>query len=29
MWEKHGIRQAGLWTVKVGESNQDLYYMLA
>ena len=29
MWEKHGIRQAGFWTVLVGESNQDLYYMLA
>ena len=29
LWEKHGIRQAGFWTVKVGESNQDLYYMLA
>jgi hypothetical protein len=29
LWEKHGIRQAGFWTVKVGESNHDLYYMLA
>ena len=29
LWEKHGIRQAGFWTVTVGESNQDLYYMLA
>lgn len=28
LWEKHGIRQAGFWTVAVGESNQDLYYML-
>jgi len=29
MWEKHGIRQAGFWTVQVGASNHDLYYMLA
>ena len=29
LWEKHGIRQAGFWTVGIGESNQDLYYMLA
>lgn len=28
LWEKHGIRQAGFWTVLVGESNQDLVYML-
>lgn len=28
LWEKHGIRQAGFWTVLVGESNQDLYYLL-
>lgn len=28
LWEKHGVRQAGFWTVAVGESNQDLYYML-
>lgn len=28
LWEKHGIRQAGFWTVLVGESNHDLYYML-
>jgi hypothetical protein len=28
LWAKHGIRQAGFWTVQVGESNQDLYYML-
>jgi hypothetical protein len=27
-WEKHGIRQAGFWTVVVGPSNQDLYYLL-
>ncbi|MCC7273682.1 MAG: NIPSNAP family protein [Alphaproteobacteria bacterium] len=29
LWEKHGIRQAGFWTVLVGDSNQDLYYLLA
>lgn len=28
MWERHGIRQAGFWTVLIGESNQDLYYLL-
>lgn len=28
MWEKHGIRQVGFWTVLIGESNHDLYYML-
>jgi hypothetical protein len=28
IWAKHGIRQAGFWTVLVGESNQDLYYLL-
>jgi NIPSNAP len=29
MWKKHGIRQAGFWTVAIGESNQDLVYLLA
>src|ERR671923_304508 len=29
LWEKHGIRQAGFWTTVIGESNQDLYYLLA
>ncbi len=29
IWKKHGIRQAGFWTTVVGESNQDLTYMLA
>ena len=29
LWEKHGIRQAGFWTVEVGQSNQDLVYLLA
>jgi NIPSNAP protein len=28
LWAKHGIRQAGFWTVIVGDSNQDLYYLL-
>jgi hypothetical protein len=28
IWERHGIRQAGFWTVEVGPSNQLLYYML-
>ena len=29
LFERHGIRQAGFWTVLVGESNHDLYYLLA
>lgn len=29
IWEKHGIRQAGFWTTVVGESANDLTYMLA
>lgn len=29
LWDRHGIRQAGFWTVAIGESNQDLYYLLA
>jgi hypothetical protein len=29
LWAKHGIRQAGFWTTLVGESNQELTYMLA
>jgi hypothetical protein len=28
LFEKHGIRQAGFWTTVIGESNQDLTYML-
>ena len=28
LWDRHGIRQAGFWTVLVGDSNQDLYYLL-
>ena len=29
LWEKHGIRQAGFWTTMIGESNQELTYLLA
>ena|ERR1700712_3881959 len=29
IWERHGIRQAGFWTVLVGTSNHDLIYLLA
>jgi hypothetical protein len=29
IWNKHGIKQAGFWTVLVGEGNNDLHYMLA
>ena len=29
IWERFGIRQAGFWTVGIGESNQALYYLLA
>jgi len=29
IWEKHDIRQAGFWTTLIGESNQELLYMLA
>jgi hypothetical protein len=28
MWEMHNIRPVGFWTVLIGESNQDLYYLL-
>lgn len=28
IWKKHGIRQAGFWTTMIGESNQDLTYLL-
>ena len=28
LWERHGIKQAGFWTVGIGDSNQDLYYLL-
>ena len=29
IWEKHGIKQLGFWTVLVGDGNNDLHYMLA
>ena len=29
LFEKHGIRQAGFWTTLIGESNNDLHYLLA
>jgi hypothetical protein len=28
LWEKHGIRQVGFWTTLVGQSSQQLTYML-
>lgn len=28
LWDKHGIRQVGFWTVMVGPGNGDLYYLL-
>jgi hypothetical protein len=28
LWAKHGIKQAGFFTTLVGESNQDLTYLL-
>jgi hypothetical protein len=29
LWDRHGIRQAGFWTIEIGDSNHDLYYLLA
>ncbi len=29
LFAKHGIRQVGFWTTLVGESNNDLTYLLA
>jgi hypothetical protein len=29
IWERHGIRQAGFWTTVIGESNNELIYMVA
>lgn len=29
IWEKHGFQQAGFWTTVIGESNNDLTYLLA
>lgn len=28
IWERFKIRQAGFWTVEIGDSNGDLYYLL-
>lgn len=28
IWEKHGIQQAGFWTTAIGDSNNDLTYMI-
>lgn len=28
IWERHGIRQAGFWTVLIGPNNHSLYYLL-
>jgi hypothetical protein len=28
IWERHKIRPVGFWTVLVGATNQDLYYLL-
>lgn len=28
IWDRFGIRQAGFWTVEIGDSNQALYYLL-
>ena len=28
IWQRHGIEQAGFWTVAIGDSNQALYYFL-
>ena len=29
IWDKHGIKQAGFWTVLIGDGNNDLHYLLA
>lgn len=28
IWKRFNIRQAGFWTVDIGDSNADLYYLL-
>ena len=28
IWDRHGIVQAGFWTTAIGESNNDLTYMI-
>ena len=29
IWERHGIKQIGFWTVLIGDGNNDLHYLLA
>jgi len=29
IWARHGIKQAGFWTVLIGDGNHDLHYLLA
>ena len=29
IWKKHGINPIGFWTVLIGETSNDLHYMLA
>jgi hypothetical protein len=29
IWETHGIKQAGFWTVLIGDGSHDLHYLLA
>lgn len=29
IWQRHGICQAGFWTTLIGQSNQELTYLLA
>ena len=29
IWQKHGIRQAGLWTTLIGKSSREITYLLA
>jgi hypothetical protein len=29
LFEKHGIKQLGFWTVEIGESNNDLFLILS
>lgn len=29
IWDKHGIKQAGFWTVLIGDGNHELHYLMA
>ncbi len=29
MWDRHGIRAVGFWTVSIGDGSNDLHYLLA